>query len=120
MSNNYVVLVGNLGADVEMRYTPSGVPVANLRLATTDRWEKNGQKQERTEWHRCVLWNKVAEKAAEEFRKGSFVKLSGSLRTRSWNDREGNKRYVTEVHVFKAELIKKKVQEENAQMECPF
>jgi len=109
--------------DPEMRYTASGTPVCNFRLATNERWEKNGEQQERTEFHRIVAWSKAAERCAELLQKGTFVKLAGSLRTRSWNDRDGNKRYATEVHVYKIEPLAKAKQAEPVAVgseDCPF
>jgi single-strand DNA-binding protein len=95
---NKVILVGNLGADPEMRYTPSGAGVCELRLATSDSWtDKNGQKQERTEWHRVVVWGKRAEVCAKYLSKGRQVYVEGRIQTRSWDDKDGNKRYMTEV-----------------------
>jgi single-strand DNA-binding protein len=95
---NKVILVGNLGRDPEIRYTRDGTAVANLNLATTDTWnDANGQKQERTEWHRVVAWGKLAEIAKEYLGKGRQVYIEGRLQTRSWEDKDGNKRYTTEV-----------------------
>ena len=103
-SVNKVILVGNLGRDPEVRYTQSGTPVANFTMATTDRWsdQSSGEKKERTEWHRIVVWGKQAEIAGEYLRKGRQVYVEGSLQTREWTDRDGNKRYTTEV---KAQLF---------------
>jgi single-strand DNA-binding protein len=95
---NKVILVGNLGRDPEVRYIRDGTAVANLRIATSETWnDANGQKQERTEWHRVVAWGKLAEIAKEYMTKGRQVYVEGRLQTRSWDDREGNKRYTTEV-----------------------
>ena len=95
---NKVILVGNLGRDPEVRYIKDGTPVANLRLATSETWnDQNGQRQERTEWHRIVAWGKLAEIAKEYMSKGRQIYVEGKLQTRSWDDREGNKRYTTEV-----------------------
>lgn len=95
---NKVILVGNLGRDPEIRYTRDGTAVANLNLATTDTWnDANGQKQERTEWHRVVAWGKLAEIAKEYLGKGRQVYIEGRLQTRSWEDKDGNKRYTTEI-----------------------
>lgn len=97
-SVNKVILVGHLGRDPELRYTPSGTAVANFTLATNDAWtDKSGEKQERTEWHRIVVWGKQAEIAGEYLTKGKQVFVEGSLQTREWNDKEGNKRQTTEV-----------------------
>ncbi len=97
-SVNKVILIGNLGADPELKYTPNGAAVANLSLATIDTWKDNdGNKQERTEWHRVIVWKKLAEIAAEYLKKGSKVYFEGRLQTRSWEDKDGVKRYTTEV-----------------------
>ena len=97
-SVNKVILIGNLGRDPEIRYTPGGSPVANFTMATTERWtDPNGEKKEKTEWHRIVVWGKQAEIAAEYLRKGRQVYIEGSLQTREWTDRDGNKRYTTEI-----------------------
>jgi len=96
---NKVILIGNLGADPETRYMPSGGAVTNLRLATSENWkDKNtGEMQERTEWHRVVLFGKLAEIAAEYVRKGSKVYIEGRLQTRKWQDKEGRDNYSTEI-----------------------
>src|SRR5512136_3336909 len=97
-SVNKVILVGNLGKDAELRYTPGGTAVATLRLATADRFkDKDGQWKEQTEWHTVVVWDKTAESLAEYLRKGKQIYVEGRLQTRSWDDREGKKRYTTEV-----------------------
>lgn len=97
-SVNRVFLVGNLGADPEVRYTQSGSAVANFRIATSEVWnDKNGERQERTEWHRIVVWGRQAEHCGEYLRKGRSVCVEGRLQTREWEDRDGNKRYTTEV-----------------------
>jgi len=95
---NKVILIGNLGADPEVRYTPSGQAVANFRIATSESWvDKQGQKQERTEWHRIVAWAKLAELCGEYLAKGRQVFVEGKLQTRQWEDRDGNKRFTTEI-----------------------
>ena len=95
---NKVILVGNLGADPDLRHTPSGDAVCELRLATNENWtDKAGQKQEHTEWHRIVVWGKTAENCAKYLSKGRQVYVEGKLKTRSWDDKEGNKRYTTEI-----------------------
>lgn len=98
-SVNKVILVGNLGQDPEVRYTPSGAAVANFSIATTDRWtnKQSGQPEERTEWHRIVVWNKLAELCKEYLHKGRAVYVEGRLQTRSWEDKDGNKRSTTEI-----------------------
>ncbi len=95
---NKVILVGNLGADPEMRYTQSGTAVANFRIATSERYkDQSGEWQERTEWHRVVFFGRVAEVCGEYLTKGRQVYVEGRLQTRSWEDKEGNTRYTTEV-----------------------
>ncbi|MBW8874948.1 MAG: single-stranded DNA-binding protein [Acidobacteria bacterium] len=96
---NKVILIGNLGRDPEVRSTPSGQPVASFTLATNRRWrDKNGQKQEQTEWHQIVVWGKQAEIAGQYLTKGKQIYLEGRLQTRSWDDKQtGEKRYKTEV-----------------------
>ena len=97
-SVNKVILVGNLGRDAELRYTPGGSPVATLNLATTEVWnDKAGQRQEKTEWHRVVLWGKTAESLSEYLIKGKQLYVEGRLQTRQWDDKDGNKRYTTEI-----------------------
>ena len=96
---NKVILVGNLGADPEIRYTTSGTAVANLRLATTESYtDKNGERTERTEWHKVVLWGKTAETASQYLTKGKQVYVEGRIQTREWQDKEGTKRCSTEIH----------------------
>jgi len=98
-SVNKVILVGNLGKDPDIKYTPSGVPVANITVATNERYkQKNGEWQERAEWHNVVLWQRLAEITGEYLTKGSKVYIEGRLQTRSWDDKQTNqKKYVTEV-----------------------
>jgi single-strand DNA-binding protein len=98
MSVNKVILIGNLGANPEMRFTQGGQPVANLRIATTERWtDKSGQRQETTEWHRVVLFGKTAEIAGQYLTKGRQVYIEGRIQTRQWQDNQGQKRYTTEI-----------------------
>jgi len=95
---NKVILIGNLGADPEVRFIPAGQAVANFRIATSDTWtDKTGQKQERTEWHRIVVWGKTAENCGEYLKKGRQVYVEGRLQTREWTDKENRKNYTTEV-----------------------
>jgi single-strand DNA-binding protein len=95
---NKVILVGNLGKDPEVRYTPGGQAVANFTIATNEAWTgKDGQKQERTEWHRIVVWGKTAENCGEYLSKGRQVYIEGRLQTREWTNKEGAKQYTTEV-----------------------
>ncbi|MFI4905226.1 MAG: single-stranded DNA-binding protein [Steroidobacteraceae bacterium] len=96
---NKVILIGHLGADPETRAMPSGMTVANMRLATTESWKdkQSGEQQERTEWHNVALFGRLGEIAAEYLRKGSQVYIEGRLRTRKWQDKEGRDRYTTEI-----------------------
>lgn len=95
---NKVILIGHLGKDPEVRYTPSGQAVANFTLATTESWtDKQGQRQDRTEWHRIVVWGKTAELAGEYLSKGRQVYVEGKLQTRQWDDQDGNKKSTTEI-----------------------
>ena len=104
---NKVILVGNLGADPETRYMPSGKAVTNIRIATSEGWKDKttGDLQERTEWHRIALFDKLAEIAAEYLRKGSQVYIEGSLRTRKWQDKEGKDQYSTEVVAREMQML---------------
>jgi len=106
-SVNKVLLIGNLGRDPEVRYTQGGSAVANFTLATTDKWNDagTGEKKERTEWHRVVVWGKQAEIAGEYLRKGRQVYVEGSLQTREWTDRDGNKKYTTEVKAMRFQML---------------
>lgn len=94
---NKVTLVGRLGSDPEVKYTQSGTPVATFSLATSETWKKDGNKQEKTEWHRIVAWERLGEVCGEYLTKGKLILIEGKLQTRSWEDKEGNKRQVTEV-----------------------
>jgi single-strand DNA-binding protein len=95
---NKVILIGNLGKDPEFKYTPGGQPVATFSLATTERFsDKNGQRQEKTEWHNIVAWGKLAELVNQYLKKGRSAYIEGKLTTRSWDDKDGNKRYKTEI-----------------------
>ena len=105
-SVNKVILVGNLGRDSELRYTPGGAAVATLNLATTEVWnDKAGQKQEKTEWHRIVLWGKQAESLQEYLTKGKQIYVEGRLQTRQWDDKDGNKKYTTEIKADRITLL---------------
>jgi single-strand DNA-binding protein len=96
---NKVILIGRLGREPEVRYTPSGTAVANFSLATSEEWkDKNtGEKQERTEWHKIVAWRRLGEICGEYLHKGSQIYIEGRLQTREWEDRDGNRRFTTEV-----------------------
>ena len=104
---NKVILVGNLGQDPEVKYMPSGNAVTNITLATSDTWKdkQTGQPQERTEWHRVVFFNRLAEIAGEYLRKGSKVYVEGSLRTRKWQDQSGQDRYTTEIVASEMQML---------------
>src|ERR1700739_2512740 len=105
-SVNKVILVGNLGRDAELRYTPGGAAVATLNMATTEVWnDKGGQRQEKTEWHRVVLWGKTAESLNEYLTKGKQIYVEGRLQTRQWDDKDGNKRYTTEIRGDRVVLL---------------
>ena len=105
-SVNKAILVGNLGRDAELRYTPGGAALANLSVATTEVWnDRSGQRQEKTEWHRVVVWGKQAETLQEFLLKGRQVYVEGRLQTRKWDDRDGNTRYTTEVRADRVVLL---------------
>jgi single-strand DNA-binding protein len=104
---NKVILIGNLGADPETRSMPSGMTVANIRIATSESWKdkQSGEQKERTEWHNVALFGRLGEIAGEYLRKGSQVYIEGSLRTRKWQDKEGRDRYTTEVIADEMQMI---------------
>ncbi|MAZ44338.1 MAG: single-stranded DNA-binding protein [Legionellales bacterium] len=104
---NKVILVGNIGADPEVRYMPSGGAVASVTLATSETWKdkQTGQNQERTEWHRVVFFNRLAEVVGEYLRKGAKLYVEGSLRTRKWQDKSGNDRYTTEIVASEMQML---------------
>lgn len=103
---NKVILIGRLGGDPELRYTPSGDAVANFRVATNTVWrDREGNQQEKTEWHRVVAWRKLAERCGEYLKKGSHVYIEGRLETRSWEDKNGNRRYVTEIITNRMQML---------------
>jgi single-strand DNA-binding protein len=105
-SVNKVILIGNLGRDPEVRYLPSGDAVANLNLATTEKWkDKNGEMQEQTEWHRVAFFGRQAEICGEYLRKGSAVYVEGRLQTRKWTDKDGNERYTTEIRGDRMQML---------------
>jgi len=105
-SVNKVILIGNLGRDPEVRYMPSGDAVANISIATTETWkDKNGEKQEKTEWHRVAMFGKTAEIAGEYLKKGSQVYIEGRLETRKWTDKEGQERTTTEVRADRMQML---------------
>ena len=104
---NKVILVGNLGADPETRYTASGSAIANIRLATSESWrdKQTGETQEKTEWHRVVFFNRLAEIAGEYLRKGSQVYIEGKIQTRKWQDQSGQDRYTTEIVANEMQML---------------
>lgn len=104
---NKVILIGNLGADPETRYMPSGGAVTNINIATSEQWKdkQTGQPQERTEWHRVVFFNRLAEIAGEYLKKGSKVYIEGSLRTRKWQGQDGQDRYTTEIVAGEMQML---------------
>ena len=108
---NKVIIIGNVGANPEVRYTPSGSAVANFNVATNEAWkDSNGNQQERVEWHRIVAWGKLGEICGEYLKKGSHIYLEGRLRTRSWEDQNGNRRYTTEILASDIQMLDKKPQ----------
>jgi single-strand DNA-binding protein len=106
---NKVIILGNVGANPEVRYTPSGTAVANFNVATNETWkDSSGNQQERVEWHKIVAWGKLGEICGEYLRKGSHVYLEGRLRTRNWEDQNGIKRYTTEILATDLQMLDKK------------
>jgi single-strand DNA-binding protein len=106
MSVNKVIILGRLGQDPELKYTPGGMAVCNFTVATSESWaDKSGQKQERTEWHRIVVWGKLAELCNQYLTKGRQAFIEGSLQTRSWDDKNGQKRYTTEINAKTVQFI---------------
>ncbi len=104
---NKVILIGNLGKDPELRYLPSGGGVCNITVATSENWKdkQTGERQERTEWHNVTFYNRLAEIAGEYLKKGSKVYIEGSLRTRKWQDKNGNDRYTTEIIANEMQML---------------
>lgn len=116
MSVNKVILVGNLGKDPELRYTPSGVAVATFSLATSERYkDKNGEWVDKTEWHNVVAWRQLAEICGKFLHKGKQVYIEGKLQTRSYDDRDGNKRYTTEIVADQMQMLGRAGEENNGQ-----
>jgi single-strand DNA-binding protein len=124
-SVNKVILIGNLGRDPEVRYTPSGTAVANFSIATTENWtNKEGEQQSRTEWHRIEAWGRLGEICGEYLSKGRQVYIEGSLQTDEWEDQEGNKRQTTKIKAWKMQMLGSRGpagprQEENDTVEEP-
>jgi single-strand DNA-binding protein len=121
MSVNKVIVLGRLGQNPEMKFTPSGAGVCNFSVATSETWnDKSGQKQERTEWHRIVVWGKLAELCNQYLAKGRQVYLEGRLQTRSWDDKQGQKRYTTEINATSVQFIGDRAQSgDNASRQAP-
>jgi single-strand DNA-binding protein len=106
---NKAILIGNLGRDPELRYTQSGTAVANFSIATTERWtDRDGNPQERTEWHKIVAWARLGEVCAEYLKKGKQVYIEGSIHTREYEDRDGNTRYTTEIKAREMQMLGRK------------
>ena len=117
MSVNKVILLGRLGQDPELKYTPGGMSVCNFSMATSENWtDKGGQKQERTEWHRIVVWGKQAENCNKYLKKGRMAFIEGRLQTRSWDDKTGQKRYTTEIVANAVQFVDGNRQEQGAAM----
>ena len=115
-SVNKVVLVGHLGGDPETRFTPSGTAVANFNLASNQTWrDSNGELQDKTEWHRCVMFGKSAEMSGELLKKGQLCYLEGKLQTRNWEDKDGVKRYTTEVICDIFTMLGRRIDNQNGQ-----
>lgn len=106
---NKVMLIGRLGADPEIKYAQSGTPVANLRIATDESYtDRNGQRQERTEWHTVIAFQRTAEICQQYLHKGSLVYIEGKLQTRKWQDKQGQERYSTEIRVDRLQMLERK------------
>ncbi|MDL1973687.1 MAG: single-stranded DNA-binding protein [Deltaproteobacteria bacterium] len=119
-SVNKVILIGNLGGDPEVRYTASGTAVANFSLATTENWNsKEGQKESRTEWHRIVVWGRLAEICGEYLSKGKSVYIEGRIRSSEWQDAEGNKRQTKEIVGYQMQMLGGKDYVESSQAPPP-
>ena len=114
MSLNKCMIIGNLGRDPEMRYTPSGQAVTQFTVATNRRWQTNGEWQEETEWFRVVVWGQQAERTAERLRKGHKVYVEGRIQTRQWEDQTGNKRYTTELIANQVTSLERRDRDEEA------
>jgi len=113
---NKVILIGNLGSDPEVRYTPSGVAVAQFNIATSEEWKDkdSGEKRERTEWHRIVAWRRLGEICGEYLSKGQQVYVEGRIQTNAWEDKEGNKRYTTEIVANTVQFLGRRDSSESA------
>jgi len=112
---NKAIIIGNLGKDPELRYTASGTAVCNFSMATTDRFKnKQGEQQESTEWHNIVAWGNLADICGKYLKKGSKAMVEGKLQTRSWDDKDGNKKYTTEINISNLEMLDSKPRQESA------
>lgn len=118
---NKVILIGNVGSEPEARYMPNGNAVTTLSIATSETWKdkQTGEKQDRTEWHRVVFYNRLAEIAGEYIKKGSRLYVEGSLRTRKWQDQQGVERYTTEIIANEMQLLDSRMQAESSQISAP-
>lgn len=108
---NLVIILGRAGKDAELAYTPSGAAVCKFSLATSEKWNKDGQKQERTDWHNIIVWGKLAELCNRQIRKGDQIYIEGKLQTSSW-EKDGQKFYKTEINAFKVQWFHKKAEKE--------
>ena len=105
-SVNKCIIIGNLGSDPEVKYSQAGVAVCNMSVATNEKWtNKQGEPQERTEWHKIVVWGKVAENCGKYLAKGRQVYIEGQIQTREWEDKDGNKRYTTEINARTVQFL---------------
>jgi len=117
---NKVIIIGRVGKDPELKYTPSGAAVCNLSVATTDRYkDKQGEKQETTEWHNVTAWQKLAEICGKYLAKGSKVMIEGKIQTRNYDDRDGNKKYITEIIASNMEMLGDKKETKPQQEQQP-
>lgn len=112
---NKVILIGRLGQDPEVKATKNGTSVCNFSLATSETWTKDGQKTEKTEWHRIVMFNRLADICGQYLVKGSQVYIEGKLQSRNWEDKDGNKRYVTEIVGLNMQMLSSKQQNQSSQ-----
>lgn len=115
-SVNRVILIGNLGKDPDLRYTPSGQPVATFPIATSEKWkDKDGQLQQKTNWHNIVAWGRQAEICKEYLKKGSPIYIEGRIQSRSYDDKDGNRRYITEIITTRIQMLGRKGEEPSAE-----
>ena len=119
-SVNLAILIGNLGRDPELRYTPSGQAVASFSMATTEKWkDKSGQMTERTEWHNIVCWGRNAEVASQYLKKGSPVYIEGRIQNRTYDDKDGNRRYISEVVARRLQMLARKAESAESPPDVP-